>query len=353
MIKKTVTYLVFFLILISGIQDVSGAEEAAEYPGCHSIFEEEPKQAAEEIATPSIPNTDQQEKEEPGFLDLAHGLISETMSAPAVWFDGFFGEKTAIDDAYAGVFVRWRNAIQWNERDVFVFNSQFNASIRLPKLTKKLRFFVMGEREDELTTTQPVKAIDPALAAAPTQTPTDAGLRYDVIDTIKSKFDLRAGMRLREFQPFIRARYHYERSLGGGVILRFIETAYYWRDDGFAETSRLDLEKSLDPNTLLRLSNSVSYIENTPGVAWVPNIILYHQLSPRDAVSLDVSALYITRPDGDWMNFRIGTKYRRNFYRPWLFFEIEPEISWPRNEYHDTTSIRAVTFVLEIQFSGS
>lgn len=295
----------------------------------------------------------QDERDESTFIDITHRFISRTLSAPAVWFDGFFGEKETSEGDYPGTFVKWRNAIQWNERDAFVFSSLFKASIRLPKLSDRFKLFVSGEREEAPYISPPVKSTDPALAADPSHKPTDTGLQYEVTKTPKSKFDIGAGIRIKRFQPFVRARFRYEHPLGWGVLARFTETAYHWKDDGFTETTSVDLEKPLSRFTLLRLTNSVSYTENFPGVNWVPQTSLYHRLSVKDAVSLDISALYVTRPYGDWLNFRVGTKYRRNFFRPWLFFEIEPEISWPRDEHHNTTSVSAVTFVLEIQFFGS
>ncbi len=303
--------------------------------------------------SPAAPSeTQQNEKDESTFIDITHRFISRTLSAPAVWFDSFFGEKETLEGDYSGTFVKWRNALQWNERDAFVFSSLFKASVRLPKLSNKLKLFVSGEHEEAPYISPPVKTTDPALAAAPSYKPTDTGLQYEVTKTPKSKFDIGAGIRIKRLQPFVRARFRYERPLGWSVLARFTETAYHWKDDGFTETTRVDIEKPLSTSTLLRLTNSVSYTENSPGVNWVPETSLYHRLSAKDAVSFDISALYVTRPDGDWLNFRVGTKYRRNFFRPWLFFEIEPEISWPRDEHHNTTSVSAITFVLEIQFFG-
>jgi len=29
------------------------------------------------------------------------------------------------------------------------------------------------------------------------------------------------------------------------------------------------------------------------------------------------------------MNYRLGVRFRKNFHREWLFYEIAPEITWP------------------------
>jgi len=135
------------------------------------------------------------------------------------------------------------------------------------------------------------------------------------------------------------------------MLLRFTEYAFWIDNEGFKETSRLDLEYAISAATLLRFSNSATYVENRVGVDWVSELSLYRQLSPKDAISLDISAWMPTRPEAQWNNFRVGSRYRRNFFRSWLFYEIEPEISWPRNEFRDRTSVSAITFLVEVQFA--
>jgi hypothetical protein len=73
-------------------------------------------------------------------------------------------------------------------------------------------------------------------------------------------------------------------------------------------------------------------------------------LSPKDAISYDVSALVVNRPSRVAQNYRVGTRYRRNFHRPWLFLELEPEITWPLDENNTRRSIKAFTFLIEVQF---
>ena len=52
-------------------------------------------------------------------------------------------------------------------------------------------------------------------------------------------------------------------------------------------------------------------------------------------------------------NYRLLTRYRRNFLRSWLFYELVPEISWPRKGDDVFPTNYAMTFVLEVVFKGS
>ncbi len=308
------------------------------------------RRAQAAIVQPEPKKNAKQEEGKDGFLDLTYSYLSRTFSGPAVWFDSFFGDERIVEENLPGTFVRWRNMLRWPEDAPVIGRSFLQASLRLPKLKKKLRLIITGEQEDEQSADSAAAQVDTASSTQKTGTQSDVGLRYELVEKRESKFDVGAGIRLRHLQTFARARYLYTHPLSASLFLRFSETAYLWEDDGFIETTRLDLERSLTKSTLVRFSNSIIYTEAGQGLLWTPGMSLFHQLTPKDAVSLDISANYVTRPETDWVNFRVGARYRKNFYRPWLFFEFEPEITWPRDAYRNRTSQRAVMCFLEVHF---
>jgi hypothetical protein len=291
--------------------------------------------------------------EEQAFFDRWHGFLARRFSAPAVWFDGFFGDRRFLEEGPAGVFVRWRNGMRWSEDEDLKFRTNFNASVRMPQLKKKLRIVVSRENADDPTAASVGGTVPPLITTATQdEKRTDVGLLYDIFDRVKAKLDFGVTVRLRiPPQPIVKARYRYTIPFSEQMLLRFTEYAFWIDNEGFKETSRLDLEYAISAATLLRFSNSATYVENRVGVDWVSELSLYRQLSPKDAISLDISAWMPTRPEAQWNNFRVGSRYRRNFFRSWLFYEIEPEISWPRNEFRDRTSVSAITFLVEVQFA--
>jgi len=51
-------------------------------------------------------------------------------------------------------------------------------------------------------------------------------------------------------------------------------------------------------------------------------------------------------------NYKTTFKYRRNFYRPWLFLELIPEVNWARVEAGGREVIPAFTVRMEINSEG-
>lgn len=86
---------------------------------------------------------------------------------------------------------------------------------------------------------------------------------------------------------------------------------------------------------------------------WATELSLLRELSPRSAITFGGGLAGHTRPDALVDTYRVFTRYRRNFLRPWLFCELEPEITWPRDAAGAYTSAYAFTFRIEVVFQGT
>jgi len=77
-----------------------------------------------------------------------------------------------------------------------------------------------------------------------------------------------------------------------------------------------------------------------------------HELSPSSAVSL-VGGIYGNTSFEDWVNnYRVYLRYRHNFLRSWLFYELEPQVAWPRDSNGNFPVNYAFTVRLEVVFQG-
>jgi hypothetical protein len=145
-------------------------------------------------------------------------------------------------------------------------------------------------------------------------------------------------------------RYQYVNPFGEVYLIRFSEIAMWQAIEHFSNTLQLDLERKFTTFTFVRWGNNVTYIQGTPGVTWNSGISLFTQLTPKSAISYDTSMWGVNHPDWVIQNYRVGSLYRRNFYRPWLFFELAPEVTWPKDERGHRNSTYAFMTTLEIQF---
>ena len=288
------------------------------------------------------------------WLDQTHTFMAKNLCEQAVWFDNFFGKYRVLEDVRPDFFVSLRNSARWIEGQNFDYIPDFSLRLRLPqleKLLKKASVFIISGSDADKFTTQPGQPVNPGVDPASGIREPTVGIRIDFFNWLRSLVSMDAGIKIHvPLNPFIRMRYQYTKPFGEVYLTRFTETALWSYIEQFTETSQLDLERKITTFTLLRWSNYATYTEGTSGITWNTGISLITQLTPKSAISYDTSMWGVNHPEWTIQNFRVGSRYRRNFYRPWLFFEFEPEVTWPKDASGRRNSAYAAMATLEIQF---
>lgn len=287
------------------------------------------------------------------FWDRYQESISETINKPVIWFDNFFGDPRIEDEDLAESFVRLRNAVRFTEGEEVTYPIRLRANIKLPRASRRLRLIITGENEEDLRVAQTNSTAVPGLTPQQPDDTTNLGLRYSIYTTLRSTLHFGGGVRLQNpLEYYLRLRYRRLIHIGSRNIFRFTETGFWHSLDKFGETSRLDFERSLSKTLSNRISTFGTYSEVSEGVDWGVEESLFKQLSPKSAISLDLGAYGDTRPHTEINNYRIGSRFRKNILRPWLFFEIEPEVNFPLDIDGKRRAVGAVTFIFEIQFAS-
>jgi hypothetical protein len=288
------------------------------------------------------------------WLDQTHDFVGQKLCEPAVWFDSFFVQDRTLEDVRPSSFLKWRNSARWTEGQGLTLLRDFSFRYRLPnldRLMKKARLVIESRSTADKFTTQPGQAVDPGLDPTTGARSPTVGVRADLLTRLRSLASFDIGIKTHwPPDPFARLRYQYTKPLGEVYLVRFNETALYRRIEHFSETSELDLERKITTFTLVRWANYATYTEGTAGVTWNTGVSLITQLTPKSAISYDTSMWGVSHPDWVVQNYRIGSLYRRNFYRSWLFFELSPEVTWPKDVHGQRNSTFAFTFTLEAQF---
>ncbi|MEE8429522.1 MAG: hypothetical protein V3S33_08490, partial [Gammaproteobacteria bacterium] len=216
-------------------------------------------------------------------------------------------------------------------------SSRTHANISLPNISRKLRLII--ERERDGTDTLPEDAIGSGADEV------NVGLRYDLRNTQISRFSLSASV-----HPSFKARYRYIMPISPNALARILQTGFWRGDDGWGQTSRLDLERQFTQSTYLRWTNSGTYSETSDGVDWFSELTWLNRLSARTAIRFDIGVSGLTDPSFEPTEYLARFRFRRNIYRPWLFYELEPEIAWPVNDEDNRRNDLAFTFRIEILF---
>jgi len=272
------------------------------------------------------------------WIDSAHQYINESICLPAEWVDSFFSTERLDEEVRAGSYVRWINDFVQTEGGDLEYVTKVRANVRLPKASNKLKLVFEGEQED---------SIEEIASVSDEEVKTDVGLLYELFQSPRSNLNLKLNL-----SPRLTLRYRYAYAFSERFLTRFTQD-FFKSDEEAGAKSRLDLENRFSDNLLLRWSNSSEESNLIDGIQWLSALVLYQRLSEVDALSYESSVSGVTEPETFHSNERIAIRYRRNFYRKWLFYELVPEITWPKLLITDQRQrVSLFTFRLEIKFNN-
>jgi hypothetical protein len=231
--------------------------------------------------------------------------------------------------------------------------------VSLPNLEKMLRLVIINETSTDTVIPIPIDPGTPA-ANTPAQSnslrSTSTELRYYAHETKTGYAFLAAGSRFVWLpETFVRARFLTRRSLADNTFISPSVTTF-WQDHlGFGVTPQLEFGHPFARQYIFLWANSATVYRNRSGFLWGTQVSLSKILSPVTAIALAVGASGATRPSAisdrfnmGANNYNISFKYRRRFYRPWLFLELVPETNWRRNDSGGRDIVPAFTVRLEI-----
>lgn len=251
---------------------------------------------------------------EKSWYDESQIYINSRFCEPALWFDNFFANDRIFNEGVAGTYVRWRNEFIYDEEEGFNYDMGISASVELPGLQNKLRITFDNDEDQDIRDVTP---------GNDEQTNNDLGLQLDLRENARSKFNVKVS-----FSPKILFRYRYTYPFRDNLTLRFTQEVQRKKQVNSAR-SLIDVEKAFKPQYLFRSSTEGKISEEYEGVDWLQAFILYRRVNKKSSLSYESSVTGISEPQTLATNYRLGIRYRQNFHRRWLFYEISPEVTWP------------------------
>lgn len=251
---------------------------------------------------------------EKSWYDDTQIYINSRFCEPALWFDNFFATDRVFAEGAAGTYVRWRNDFTYDEEEYFQFKTNLNFSIELPGIQDRLRLTYENEEDEDLSDIAP---------GSGDATKNSLGLQLDVLENVRSKINVNIS-----FAPRILLRYRYTYPIYQDIILRLTQEFQREKSINSARTL-LDIERAFEQRYLLRASTEGKVSEEYDGVDWLQTLVLYQRLNKKASLSYESSVEGISQPRTLATNYRLAVRFRKNFHRRWLFYEIAPEMTWP------------------------
>lgn len=258
------------------------------------------------------------------WVDHSRDYVATRADSLTVWMDSFFGEPREDEEApYSNLRLRLEQG--WDEVEGADTGVRLRGKVHLPALNHRLSLLFNDDdgdnRSDDLF-------IDER------EQKDDVALQYKIREHVRDRLDFKLGLR-SSLDPKASLRYRYRYPYREDIIGRFTEEIYYRGDDGFGAKTRVDIERALDDSRVLELRNLFEWGESTDGVDWSSSLSLNKRLASDRAIIYYISVSGVTRPETLNTGYGIGIRYRESFFRPWLFYEVQPGYSWRRPTLDD------------------
>lgn len=284
------------------------------------------------------------------FMDLLHGEFSKRIVDTAEWMDSFFAEENYIKEKNRS-YARFRNDFFKEEGARLTYKPAFDVRLALPELERKTHLILSAE---------PAPTSDPANAPAQTaaerfgaadQSNVTTAVHYIFRSTAQESFFTRAGLQFHNLRPvvFVEPRYRALFPMESWNF-RFTQDVLWKSNTSWKTDTRFELERLLPWSLFFRTSLDGIWASRVKGYLYVLAFSVRQPLTRTHALDYAWINSYETRPTGKFMETSFIVRYRHSFWRDWLFFEIAPQVRFPRAE--NFRSMPGVLFKFEALFGG-
>jgi hypothetical protein len=280
-----------------------------------------------------------------GWMDYHHCVFSGRTMATAQWFDDLFGDW---NEDQAEMLLSVIGETGWDEEFGWSSAARIRARVDLPNASARLRLIVSDDGNGSVST-EAERSVPRGLTNL--QESTSIALRWIPRAWHHIRSDIDVGVRGGP-DVFLRLRLRRQWGLTDDVILKGGQTFRYGTESLGISTSQLEWERAMSEHAVLRIGTVYRFEENNhaDGFLWSDGVSMSHGFHEWKDASLGygVTVSGHTHPDYRKESYGPWLLWRQSFWRDWLYYEVEPRLTWYRKLNWD--AVPSVVLRLEAQF---
>lgn len=274
--------------------------------------------------------------------DVYQRTISENINNAAQWVDSFFDDESYIAED-ATTKLRIRQSVLFQYDDSTEYKTRGNLSIDVPRTENRLRLFI-GRTDDDRTPDSLQDTGNERDSGG-----SAAGLQYFARASDKQNLSLIAGIKVSSADLFTGPRYRYTFRFHD-YNLRFTQGLRWYTGRGWESRTRFDYETIVYDRLFFRQTLFGRWREEDPGYQYELRSSLFQPIKARKAVEYQWVNLFKTHPHQHLDSVVLRMRYRQNFLRKWLFYEMSPQVAFRNHEDFDPKP--GIMLGLEVVFGG-
>jgi hypothetical protein len=286
-------------------------------------------------------SSDAEAQRKKSSVDSTHKVISRRIQLSANWLDKFFD-----DDRYVSEQNKTRLNVELasfiEDGEGLENSTNFSFRLALPRLNKRLKkmktyltFSADADDDNEIDNTLQ-EDLELDIHDADDEN-ANVGLMFLLKDSMTQNIRIKAGVKLGSgtqfyIGPRYRQLFQFEK-----WALRLTERIRYYTDDGFESKARIDFERPLTKRLFFRTSTNSSWYEEKTGFYYNLRLFLFHVISPIRVLEYELRASYKTKPHHQLQEVVFKVRYRQPFLKKWIFLDLIPMATFPREKDFDFT----------------
>jgi len=262
------------------------------------------------------------------------------------YFSDFFKDETFLN-ANNESYLRVRLGPEFDQKDDNKWEMSFAFNINLPYTQDSLKLFIGEDVDADLNDKVP----DPEAKDA------SLGVQYFIPEFIDGlETDFKVG--ITGINPFVNAQFQYPFDFYDWR-LRPVQEIRYSLEDEIEEETRMYFDRRISSSEMVRFFLKRQSETQKYGQRYSAQISYFNTLAYQEGfnnyIAVSGDSQYFKNhpdyiPDGyehtGIDNYRVGMVWKEQFFRKWLFYEIEPIVEWDRRYYYDVNYIVKATLEL-------
>ena len=268
------------------------------------------------------------------WIDRINRGLHRAVCSSALWFDDLFGNEI-YENYDRGTYGRLLVGLEYDDREDFGEVTRFRAKFDLPKAEQRLSGFIgRGDRDEIVSDQVPRTGALPNLLSLPDEDEWLVGLGYAPQRSRRnSDWSIDVGADIEfPINWYAKARYKHVLFPTDATMLRYRQTLFWEKDDGWGVTSRVDWDFLMANEMLLRWRSLGTMSEGDRGLDWYSELTLFQNLGEDEALAYQVSVSGETDAPVPVEHILGRVIYRRSILREWFFLDVRPGVSYRRDE---------------------
>lgn len=278
----------------------------------------------------------------PSLLDRHKDYVDTRVQRASQWADSFFDDPNYEAEA-ANSQIRIRPELYYRSKQNFSAKLRVRLRINLPSLGRRVSLVAGADEDDDIIEDSSDDSSQDGIV----------GLQFFMRESTRWNTSFTAGIKFNDVAGVFGPRVRYEGVVGNRGSYRITQSLRWQTNNYWQINTRLDLNRVVSDRLFFRQTFDGRWRgerSDEEGYRTQVSSFLTKSLGSQAGLQYEFSTVFHTRPDTHVHKYTVAVRYRKRTKRPWLYYEIIPQVSF--DEKYDYDFNPGIRLRLEIFYGG-